>query len=79
MAWVITEPCVNEKIAKCKEICPEDCIETDDNSNQYFINPDKCTNCGLCDLSCPVGAIFEESTVPIQWKKYIEINKSYFM
>ncbi len=27
MAFVITEPCVNEKAAECMEVCPVDCIK----------------------------------------------------
>lgn len=75
MAWVITEPCVGEKHARCVAVCPEDCILTTDTADQYFIDPVRCTNCGLCDMTCPVAAIFPEEVIPIQWRHYIEKNK----
>jgi len=79
MAWVITAPCESEKIAKCASVCPEQCIYTNDASNQYFINPFQCTNCGLCDLACPVAAIFAEEVVPEQWMHYIQKNRDFFI
>ncbi|WP_139488739.1 4Fe-4S dicluster domain-containing protein [Brevibacillus dissolubilis] len=78
MAFVITQPCVNEKYARCVSVCPENAIETDEHANQYFINPDKCTECRLCDLTCPAAAIFPEDMVPKQWKHYIELNRAFF-
>jgi ferredoxin len=78
MAWVITQPCVDDKIAFCASVCPENCIETSVDSNQYFINPYKCTDCGLCDLVCPVAAIFKEDDVPLQWRSSIQSNRQFF-
>jgi NAD-dependent dihydropyrimidine dehydrogenase PreA subunit len=53
-------------------VCPVDCIyEADD---QVFINPDECIDCGLCEPECPVNAIFVDTDVPENFKKYIELN-----
>jgi ferredoxin len=30
MAYVITQPCIGVKDASCVEVCPVDCIHTDD-------------------------------------------------
>jgi NAD-dependent dihydropyrimidine dehydrogenase PreA subunit len=43
-----------------------------------YINPDECIDCGACEPACPVTAIFEESAVPEEWKKYIKINADFF-
>ncbi|MDP5274606.1 4Fe-4S dicluster domain-containing protein [Chengkuizengella axinellae] len=78
MAWVITAPCEGEVAARCVSMCPENAIEQDQSGGQYYINPKLCTDCGLCDLSCPVAAIFPKDKVPYQWKSYINKNKQYF-
>ena len=78
MPFVITEPCVGVKDGACVEVCPVDCIHTNEQSNQYFIDPDSCINCSLCVEECPVSAIFDEEDVPEEWNKYIQINVEYF-
>ncbi|REK58278.1 MAG: ferredoxin [Thermobacillus sp.] len=78
MAWVITPPCEGEKLAKCVAVCPENAIETSEDAGQYYINPYKCTDCGLCDLTCPVAAIFPAAAVPKQWRHSIEENRLFF-
>lgn len=84
MAFVITEPCINTKEAACVSVCPVDCIhptpnEPDfHNTDQLYINPDECIDCGACEPECPVEAIFPEDEVPDHWVKYIELNRNYF-
>ena len=78
MPFVITKPCVGVKDGACVEVCPVDCIHTNEESNQYFIDPDTCINCGLCVEECPVSAIFDEEDVPYEWNNYIQINADYF-
>ncbi|MFO7275172.1 MAG: ferredoxin family protein [Bacillota bacterium] len=78
MAWVITEPCVGHKYAKCVEHCPVNAIQTAEGEPQYYIDPDLCINCGSCDLACPVAAIFPEEAVPEQWLAYIALNREFF-
>jgi ferredoxin len=78
VAYVITEPCIGVKDASCVAVCPVDCIHTDDDEPQYYIDPETCINCGACEVECPVSAIFEEDFVPDQWKAYIEKNRAYF-
>jgi NAD-dependent dihydropyrimidine dehydrogenase PreA subunit len=78
MTYVITEPCIGVKDASCVEVCPVDCIHSDDDHEQYFINPDECIDCGVCAEVCPVEAIFFEDDVPEQWANYLLKNKEYF-
>lgn len=78
MTYVITEPCAQIKDGTCTHVCPVDCIYTDEESKQYFINPDECIDCGVCEPICPVNAIHQETQVPERWQEYIEINANYF-
>ncbi len=45
---------------------------------QLYIDPDECIDCAACEPECPVEAIFEESEVPSEWNKYIDINAQFF-
>jgi ferredoxin len=78
VAYVIVQPCVGVKDASCVEVCPVDCIHTDDAATLYYIDPDECIDCGACVDPCPVDAIFPEDEVPEQWRDYIKINADYF-
>ena len=76
MAFVICEPCINEKAASCVEVCPVECIH--EGPDQYYINPDECIDCGACEPECPVEAIFPEDEVPEEWQSYIEKNANFY-
>jgi NAD-dependent dihydropyrimidine dehydrogenase PreA subunit len=78
LAFVITEPCQTSKDASCVEVCPVNCIQTDDAAAQYFIDPVTCISCAACVDVCPVKAIYSEDEVPAEWRSYIEINAAYF-
>ena len=78
MAYVIAEPCINEKDKACVEVCPMDCIHGDENSLQMFINPKECIDCGACEPECPVEAIFLDNDLPTEWKHYEKINADFF-
>ena len=80
MTYVIAQPCIDVKDKACVEVCPVDCIHPIDGEdvNQLFIDPDECIDCGACEPECPVEAIFEESEVPKEWNKYININYEWF-
>ena len=84
MTYVIAEPCVNTKDTACVEVCPVDCIhpkkdEADFATVQHlYINPDECIDCGACESTCPVNAIFPDDEVPDAEKKYTQINADYF-
>ncbi len=78
MAYVIAAPCVGVKDKACVEVCPMDCIGGDEESEQMFINPSECISCGMCEVECPVGAVFDESEVPDKWRHFIELNAAFF-
>jgi NAD-dependent dihydropyrimidine dehydrogenase PreA subunit len=80
MAYIVTEPCIQEKNKSCMDVCPVDCIYegSDDHDRMVYINPDECIDCGACESACPVNAIYEESAVPEEWSDYIELNREWF-
>ena len=84
MAYTITQPCIGVKDTACVEVCPVECIHPTKNeatfvaSEQIYIDPNTCIDCGACQAVCPVTAIFPNDQVPEQWKSFIEINANYF-
>lgn len=76
--YVIAEPCIGVKDKSCVDVCPVDCIQGDDDSEQLYINADECISCDLCARACPIEAIFEQSALPDKWKHFIEVNAAYF-
>ena len=78
MAYVIAEPCINEKDKACVEVCPVDAIHGSEGSPQMYINSVECICCGACEPECPVEAIFLDSDLPAEWKHYQKINEEYF-
>ncbi len=78
MTYVITEPCIDVKDAACVNVCPVDCIHTDESQPMFYIDPEECIDCAACEPVCPVSAIFHEYTVPANWHTYIGKNAGYF-
>lgn len=78
MTHVIAEPCIGVKDTACVEVCPVDCIHGNEESAQYYINPDECIDCGACVAVCPVEAILPEEDLPEEWKKYTATNAEFF-
>jgi len=78
MTYIIAEPCIDLKDSACVDVCPVDCIYTEDEDNQYFIHPDECIDCAACEPVCPVVAIFAEDDVPEEWRSFIDLNYEYF-
>lgn len=76
MIYVITEPCIGVKDQSCVAVCPVDCIY--DAGDQFVINPDECIGCGMCEMECPVNAIYDEMSVPDEWQDYIAKNADFF-
>ena len=60
MTYIIAEPCVGIKDAACVDVCPVDCIYSEDDDNMFYINPEECIDCAACEPVCPVVAIFAE-------------------
>ena len=78
MAFVITQPCVGVKDASCVEVCPVDCIKSDEISAQYFIDRDECIDCAACVDPCPVDAIYPEDECPPDMRHFIQVNADFF-
>ena len=78
MTYVIAEPCISVKDESCVEVCPVDCIHSDANAPQFYIDPDECIDCGVCAEVCPVEAIFFEDDLPEQWSNFLQVNAEYF-
>jgi len=78
MTYVISEPCKGVKDASCVEVCPVDCIHTNDAEDMYFIDPDECIDCGVCAEVCPVEAIYFEDDLPEQWSRFLNLNREFF-
>jgi NAD-dependent dihydropyrimidine dehydrogenase PreA subunit len=76
--YVITDPCLDVKDKSCVEVCPVDCIHTDDEDRICYIDPDTCTGCHACLPACPVGAIFTEDDMPAAARPYVEVNALWY-
>jgi NAD-dependent dihydropyrimidine dehydrogenase PreA subunit len=82
MPYVITAPCVADY--SCLEVCPVDCISPGpddghfDNTEQLYIDPNACIDCGACVKVCPVLAIYEADSLPGKWQHYADVNREYF-
>jgi len=78
MTYIITEPCIGSKDTACIQVCPVDCIDSNEEQEQYYIDPSACINCEACVTVCPVNAIFHDLTIPYKWRKYMAKNKEFF-
>ena len=84
MAYVIAEPCIGTKDTACVDACPVDCIhpKKDEDgfgeSDQLFIDPVECIDCGACVPACPVSAIFAPDDLPEKWAHFTEKNATHF-
>jgi ferredoxin len=76
MAFVITSPCIGEKAAECVETCPVDAIH--EGSDQFYIDPVTCIDCGACESVCPVSAIYQEDYIPENEQSFIRKNAEFF-
>ncbi len=78
MTYVIAEACIGVKDQSCVEVCPVDCIHTEEIDEVCYIDPDACIDCDACLVACPVGAIYAEADVPAASEDWIAINAEWF-
>lgn len=78
MTYVVTDVCIGVKGEGCIEVCPEQCIFSEPEDLMSFIDPARCTNCGVCLEACVVGAIFRDNRVPDESREFIHLNESWF-
>jgi ferredoxin len=72
MAYVVTSNCTDCRFTDCVEVCPVDCFYLDD--RQVYINPDECIDCGACEPTCPVEAIYPGDDVPAAEAQWVKTN-----
>ena len=75
MTYVITSACVDVMDQSCIEVCPVDCISVEEGDRMCYIEPDICTDCGVCEPECPVEAIQPDTEAEAQ--KFLELNTKY--
>ena len=76
MTYIVNEKCIKCKYTDCVEVCPVEAFH--EGPTMLYINPETCIDCNACVEECPVEAIFEESEIPAEWEKYIQINADFF-
>jgi ferredoxin len=74
MTYVVTDNCVRCKYTDCVSVCPVDCFR--EGPNFLTIDPDECIDCNACESECPISAIFPDSELAGDEKKWIELNKT---
>jgi len=55
MTYVVLDNCIKCKFTDCVVPCPVDCFY--EGANMLVIDPEVCTDCGLCEPECPAKAI----------------------
>lgn len=76
MTYAILSPCVDIKDGSCVDYCPVNCIY--EGKRMFYIHPEECISCGLCESVCPVDAIRHVDFIPENEMQYIAINRDYF-
>jgi len=83
MTFVITRGCCND--ASCVAVCPVQCIRPRPgdpdftSTEQLYIDPATCIDCGACVPECPIEAIYSEWDLPEHLAIDGEINTAYFV
>lgn len=84
MTHIIAEPCLATKDTGCVAVCPVDCIHPRkdepefETTQQLYIDPDTCIDCGLCVDECPVTAIYPQDDLPPKWESFVQLNADYY-
>ncbi|MCB9701217.1 MAG: 4Fe-4S binding protein [Myxococcales bacterium] len=72
MAFVVTDNCLRCRFTNCVDVCPVDCFHGD--QDMLYIDPEECIDCGACVPECPVEAIYDESQLPDDLVRWVEVN-----
>jgi ferredoxin len=72
MPYFVTDNCQSCRYTDCVTVCPVACFHGDD--EMLYIDNEVCIDCGACEPSCPVHAIYEEDDLPEDKRNWIEIN-----
>ena len=82
MTFVITQGSCNDAV--CVSVCPVQCIRPRQGdpefttTEQLYIDPRTCIDCGACYDVCPVEAIYRDYELPAHLSGYMQINEDYF-
>ena len=82
MPHVIAQGCCND--ASCVAVCPVQCIRPrpgDPNfttTEQLYIDPSSCIDCGACAHVCPTETIFHDAALPPTLDLFRQLNSDYF-
>ncbi len=79
MTWVVTGRCNGCRYTDCVEECPVDCFyELAEPYQMVVIDPDACVDCAICEVVCPINAIFRDIEVPEPYRKWIDLNRELY-
>ena len=45
---------------------------------QLFIDPALCIDCGACQPTCPVEAIYPDVELPARWSHFADVNARFY-
>ncbi len=76
VTYVISSACVDLLDKSCVQECPVDCIY--EGARTMYINPDECVDCGACQSTCRVGAIYWEGDLPDGEQQHLQDNAAFF-
>jgi ferredoxin len=72
MTFVVTENCIKCKFTDCVRVCPVECFR--EGPNFLVIDPERCTDCALCEPECPAKAIVPQEDLPAHQAHFLELN-----
>jgi ferredoxin len=72
MTFVVTENCIKCKFTDCVTVCPVDCFH--EGPNFLAIDPERCTDCALCEPECPAKAIIPGEDLPAGQTHFLALN-----
>jgi ferredoxin len=79
MAYVIAEPCLDKMDRACVDVCPVDCISTEQAlDRKLYIDPEACIDCGSCEAACPNTAIYRVDELPAAWTGYAWVDAAWY-
>jgi ferredoxin len=82
MAYVIVDTCDKDDV--CATACPDEAISHGTvevagvTYDQYFIDPNKCNECGTCESVCPTGSIYVDLDLPAKLKHFSNVNAAFY-